>query len=112
MSASPKVWSKFSAKRKDGSVLNLRIIEMPRVPSVQEKVLDLLVTYFVPEEHTMAAAGKSIVYCFCIFYGIGLQKILQNYRLRTWTSAIPQMHRWPAMFLGVELHLRASIQPR
>uniref|UniRef100_A0A2H1W5S8 SFRICE_007143 n=1 Tax=Spodoptera frugiperda TaxID=7108 RepID=A0A2H1W5S8_SPOFR len=57
MSASPKVWSKFSAKRKDGSVLNLRIMEMPRVPSVQEKVLDLLMTYFVPEEHTMAAAG-------------------------------------------------------
>lgn len=97
MSASPKVWSKFSAKRKDGSVLNLRIMEMPRVPSVQEKVLDLLMTYFVPEEHTMVAAGKSIVYCFCIFYGIGL---VVKYRLRIWTSAIQQMHRWPVVFEG------------
>ncbi|XP_022830887.1 uncharacterized protein LOC111359533 [Spodoptera litura] len=57
MSASPKVWSKFSAKRKDGSVLKLRIMDMPRVPSVQEKVLDLLMTYFVTEEHTILAAG-------------------------------------------------------
>ncbi|CAH1645394.1 unnamed protein product [Spodoptera littoralis] len=56
MSQPLKMWSKFSVTRKDGSVLKLRIMDMPRDPSVLEKVLNINLKYFVPEESTLKAA--------------------------------------------------------
>ncbi|CAH0701102.1 unnamed protein product [Spodoptera exigua] len=56
MPNSNKVWSKFSVTKKDGSVLKLRIMDMPRDPSVQEKVLNINLKHFVLEENTFEAA--------------------------------------------------------
>ncbi|XP_035433197.2 uncharacterized protein LOC118264703 [Spodoptera frugiperda] len=51
-----KVWSKFSVTRKDGSVLKLRIMDMPRDPDVLERVRNINLKYFVPEESILKAA--------------------------------------------------------
>ena len=56
MSSSPKVWSKFSVKKKDGTVLNLRIVDATE--SIFEDVLILYVKYFLNDETTFKAAGK------------------------------------------------------
>ncbi|KAJ8729965.1 hypothetical protein PYW07_017003 [Mythimna separata] len=55
MSESPKVWSKFTVKKKDGTVVKLRIIDAPE--TISEDVLTLYVKYFVNEESTFIAAG-------------------------------------------------------
>ncbi|KAJ8728282.1 hypothetical protein PYW08_016667 [Mythimna loreyi] len=55
MSESPKVWSKFSVTKKDGTVLKLRIMEAPEF--IFEDVFNLYVQYFVNEESTFKAAG-------------------------------------------------------
>ncbi|XP_022830792.1 uncharacterized protein LOC111359460 [Spodoptera litura] len=57
MSQPLKVWSKFSVTKKDGSVLNLRIVDNPEDPKVIEKVMDCFHNYFVKEECTFKAAG-------------------------------------------------------
>ncbi|CAH0701101.1 unnamed protein product [Spodoptera exigua] len=57
MSQPLKVWSKFSVTKKDGSVLNLRIVDMPEDVKVVEKVIDCFLNYFVKEECTFKAAG-------------------------------------------------------
>lgn len=55
-----KVWSKFSVTRKDGSVLKLRIMDMPRDPDVLERVRNINLKYFVPEESILKAASELI----------------------------------------------------
>ncbi|KPI93061.1 hypothetical protein RR46_14282 [Papilio xuthus] len=50
-----RVWSRFERKRKDGSVLKLRIQDPPS--SAQERVLDFIAKYFVTEETFQKAAG-------------------------------------------------------
>lgn len=59
MSQPLKVWSKFSVTKQDGSVLNLRIVDMPEDPEVKEKVMECFFEYFVKEECTYKASGKS-----------------------------------------------------
>lgn len=56
MSLSLKVWLKFSVKKKDGTVLNLRIVDMPKY--LHDKVVNLYIDYFVKEEKTIVASGK------------------------------------------------------
>ncbi|CAH1645396.1 unnamed protein product [Spodoptera littoralis] len=56
MSKALKVWSKFSVTKKDGSVLNLRTVEVPLDASVMETVLQCYLQYFVVEENTFIAA--------------------------------------------------------
>ncbi|KAJ8729966.1 hypothetical protein PYW07_017004 [Mythimna separata] len=55
MSGSRKVWSKFSAKKKDGTVVNLRIVEAPEISSGD--FLSLYVKYLIKEETHCKAAG-------------------------------------------------------
>ncbi|XP_035432708.2 uncharacterized protein LOC118264337 [Spodoptera frugiperda] len=57
MSQPLKVWSKFSVTKKDGSVLNLRIVDIPKDPKIIEKALDNFFNYFIKEERTFKAAG-------------------------------------------------------
>ncbi|CAH0701103.1 unnamed protein product [Spodoptera exigua] len=57
MSQPLKVWSKFSVTKKDGSVLNLRIVDIPKDPKLLEKALDYFFNYFIKEERTFKAAG-------------------------------------------------------
>ncbi|CAH1645395.1 unnamed protein product [Spodoptera littoralis] len=57
MSEPLKVWSKFSVTKKDGSVLNLRIVDIPKDPKIIEKALDTYFEYFIKEERTFKAAG-------------------------------------------------------
>ncbi|KAH9640736.1 hypothetical protein HF086_007307 [Spodoptera exigua] len=56
MSQPLKVWSKFSVTKKDGSVLNLRIVDIPKDPKLLEKALDYFFNYFIKEERTFKAA--------------------------------------------------------
>ncbi|CAH0701104.1 unnamed protein product [Spodoptera exigua] len=56
MSGVLKVWSKFSVTRKDGTVLNLRIVEVSLQSNVIETVLKYYLQYFVIEENTFIAA--------------------------------------------------------
>ena len=56
MSNSLKVWSKFSVKKKDGTVLNLKIMDMPKCLS--GRVVNLYIDHFVKEENTFKAIGK------------------------------------------------------
>lgn len=66
MSQPLKVWSKFSVTKKDGSVLNLRIVDIPKDPKIIEKALDNFFNYFIKEERTFKAAGKSIIIIFSL----------------------------------------------
>ncbi|KAG6450272.1 uncharacterized protein LOC115443600 [Manduca sexta] len=51
----PKVWSRFSAKAKDGTVLKFRIQAMTE--DRKEDLMNLLMTYFVPEESMHKGLG-------------------------------------------------------
>ncbi|KAG6450271.1 uncharacterized protein LOC115443604 [Manduca sexta] len=51
----PKVWSRFSAKSKDGKVLKFRIEAM--TDDRKEDLMNLLMTYFVPEESMHRGPG-------------------------------------------------------
>ncbi|KAJ8728281.1 hypothetical protein PYW08_016666 [Mythimna loreyi] len=51
----PKVWSKFSVKKKDGTIVNLRIIEAPK--TISEDVHSLYVKYLICEETNCKLAG-------------------------------------------------------
>lgn len=56
MTNSLKVWSKFSVKKKGGTFLNLKIVDMPEY--LGDKVINLYIDYFVKQENTFIAAGK------------------------------------------------------
>lgn len=51
-----KVWCKFSVTKNDGSVINLRIQDMP-IDRLNDAV-DMNICYFSPEETFHRAAGK------------------------------------------------------
>lgn len=52
-----KIWTKFSVTHA-GKVVNLRIQELPK--DRFEDVLELHMNYFVQEESTFRATGKSV----------------------------------------------------
>ncbi|CAH1645397.1 unnamed protein product [Spodoptera littoralis] len=56
MSVVLKEWSKFSVAAKDGSVLNLRTVEILLNTSVMDNVLQCYLNYFVTEEANFIAA--------------------------------------------------------
>lgn len=55
-----KVWCKFSVKKRDGSVMKLRIQDLPS--DRLNDAVDINIRYFSPEETFHRAAGK---FCSC-----------------------------------------------